>query len=61
VPNKPYLAVDVSESMPYACMGDNRNAYRILVKDNIEMDLREDGVVCTGLIWLRIEIGGGLL
>jgi hypothetical protein len=42
-------------------MGENRNAYRILVKDNTEMDLREDGVVCTGLMWLRIEIDGGLL
>jgi hypothetical protein len=33
-----------------ARMGEKRNAYRILV-----------GVVWTGLIWLRIEIRGGLL
>jgi hypothetical protein len=31
--------------------------------DNIKMDLREryDGVIWTGLIWPRIETGGGLL
>jgi hypothetical protein len=30
--------------------------------DNIKMDLREiDGVVLTGLIWLRIGVSGGLL
>jgi hypothetical protein len=31
--------------------------------DNIKMDLREreDGVVLTGLIWLRIGSSGGLL
>jgi hypothetical protein len=29
--------------------------------DNIKMDLREDGVVLTGLIWLRIVTSGGLL
>jgi hypothetical protein len=32
--------------------------------DNIKMDLREterDGVVWTGLIWLRIGASGGLL
>jgi hypothetical protein len=28
--------------------------------ENIKMDLREDGVVCTGLIWLRIGVSGGL-
>jgi hypothetical protein len=29
--------------------------------DNIKTDLREiDGVIWTGLIWLRIEIIGGL-
>jgi hypothetical protein len=27
---------------------------------NIEMDLRENGVVWTGLIWLRIGTRGGL-
>jgi hypothetical protein len=31
-------------------------------EDNIKMDLQEVGWgACTGLIWLRIETGGGLL
>jgi hypothetical protein len=50
--------------------GEKRNAYRILVgkpggkrplgrprrrwEDNIKVDLREDEVVWTGLMWLRI-------
>jgi hypothetical protein len=58
-------------------MKEKRNAYRILVekpegkrplgrprrrrKDNIKLDLRGDGVVWTGLIWLRIGTMGGLL
>jgi hypothetical protein len=58
-------------------MGAKRNAYRILVGkpegkrslgrprhrwvDNIKMDLRQDGLVWTGLIWLRIGTSGGLL
>jgi hypothetical protein len=58
-----------------ARMGEGRGAYRILVgrpdrkrplgrtrrkwEDNIKMDLQEVG--WTGLIWLRIGIGGGLL
>jgi hypothetical protein len=29
--------------------------------DNIKMDLKYDGVMWTGLIWLRIETSGGLL
>jgi hypothetical protein len=53
------------------------NAYRILVGkpeektplrkptcrwvDNIKMYLRQDGVVWTGSIWLRIGTSGGLL
>jgi hypothetical protein len=53
------------------------NAYRISVgksegkrplrrpirrsEDNIKIDLRYDGVVCTGLIRLRTGISGGLL
>jgi hypothetical protein len=57
--------------------GGKRNAYTILVgnpegkrplgiprrrwKDNIEIDLREDGVVWTVLVWLRIGISGGPL
>jgi hypothetical protein len=56
-------------------MGEERVAYRILVgrpevrrpfgrprrrwEVNIKMDLQEVG--WTGLIWLRIETGGGLL
>jgi hypothetical protein len=56
---------------------DKRNAYRILVGkpegkrplerprrrwvDNNKMDLREDGVVRTILIWHRIRTSGGLL
>jgi hypothetical protein len=58
-------------------MGDKRNAYRNLVGkpegkrplgrprrwwvENIKMDLRQDGVVCTGLIWFRRGISGGFL
>jgi hypothetical protein len=55
-------------------MGEGRGAYRILVGrpegrrplrrprrrwDNIKMDLQEVG--WTGLIWLRIGTGGGVL
>jgi hypothetical protein len=59
-----------------ARIGEKRNPYRILVGkpegkrllgrperrwvDNIKMDLREDGVVWTGLICLRIRTSGGL-
>jgi hypothetical protein len=58
-------------------MGEKRNTCRILVgkpegnrhlrkprwksKDNIIVDLRDDGVVWTGLIWLRIGSRGGTL
>jgi hypothetical protein len=58
-------------------MGENRNAYRILVGmpegkrplgrprrrwvDNIKMDLREIGWEWIGLIWLMIGTSGGLL
>jgi hypothetical protein len=60
-----------------AQMVEKRNAYRILVGnqegkrllreprhrwlDNVKMDLRWDGVVWTGLIWLRIGSSGGIL
>jgi hypothetical protein len=60
-----------------ALIGEKRNAYRILVGkpegkrplgrprcrwvDNIKMDLRDDVVVWTGLIWLRIGTSGVLL
>jgi hypothetical protein len=60
-----------------ARMGEKRNAYRIFVGkpegekpigrprrrsvDNIKMDLREDGMVWIGLIWLRIGKSEGLL
>jgi hypothetical protein len=53
------------------------NAYRIFVGrpegkrrlgrlrrwwvDNIKIDLRQDGMVCTGLIWLKVGTIGGLL
>jgi hypothetical protein len=30
-------------------------------EDNIKTDLRKDGVVWTGLIWLRIRTSEGLL
>jgi hypothetical protein len=58
-------------------MGEIRNAYRILVGkpegkrplgkprrrwvDNIKIVVREDGMVWTGLIWLRIRTSGGYL
>jgi hypothetical protein len=29
--------------------------------DNIKLDLRRDGVMWTGLVWLRIGTGGELL
>jgi hypothetical protein len=57
--------------------GEKSNVYRILVvkpegkrplerprrrwEDNIRMDLRYDGAIWTGLIWLRIGTSGGLL
>jgi hypothetical protein len=60
-----------------AQMGEKRKAYRILVGnpegkrplgrprrmwvDNIKMDLRKNGMVWIGLIWLRIGTSGGLL
>jgi hypothetical protein len=60
-----------------ARMGAKRNTYRTLVGksegkrqvgrprrmwvDNIRMDLKEGGVVWTGLIWLRIGTSGGFL
>jgi hypothetical protein len=58
-------------------MAEKMKAYRILMgktegkrplgrprrmwEDNIRSDLRLDGVIWTGLIWLRIETSGGLL
>jgi hypothetical protein len=58
-------------------VGEKRNAYRILVGksegkgllrrprrrwvDNIKMDRRQDGVLCTGLIRPRVGPSGGLL
>jgi hypothetical protein len=58
-------------------MGEKRNAYRALVGnpeekrpldrprrrwvDNITMDLRQDGMMWIGLIWLRIGTSRGLL
>jgi hypothetical protein len=58
-------------------MGVKRNAYDILVGkpegkrplgrprcgwvDNIKLELRQDGMVWTGSIWLRIGTSGGLL
>jgi hypothetical protein len=50
-------------------MAEKRNAYRILVGKpplgrwvgNIKMDLRQDGMVWIGLIWLRIGTSGGFL
>jgi hypothetical protein len=60
-----------------ARMGEKMNACRILVgksdgkrplgrpsrgwADNIKIDLRENGLVCTGLMWLRIGNSGGLM
>jgi hypothetical protein len=60
-----------------AYMGEKSNAYMILVgkpegkrpvrrprrrwKDDIKMDLRKDGVVWIGLIWLSIGTNGGLM
>jgi hypothetical protein len=58
-------------------MREKRNAYRILLGkpegkrplerprhgwvDNIKIDLRQNGMVWTGSIWLRIGASGGLL
>jgi hypothetical protein len=58
-------------------MEEKGGAYRVLVgrpegrlplgrprhrwKDNIKMNLQEVGCAWTGLSWLRIGIGGGLL
>jgi hypothetical protein len=60
-----------------ACMGEKRDAYRILVgrpegrqplerptcrwEDNIKMNLQVGWGAWTGLSWLRIRTGGGLL
>jgi hypothetical protein len=60
-----------------ARMGEKGNAYTILVGkpegkrplertrhrwvDNIKIDLRQDGIVWTGSIWLRTGTSGGLL
>jgi hypothetical protein len=55
-----------------ARMGEKRIAYRILVgkpegtarrrwEDNIKMDLRQNEMLCTGMIWLRIGTSRGLL
>jgi hypothetical protein len=58
-------------------MGEKRNTYRYFLRkpkgnkllgrprhwwqDNIKIDLREDGMVWTLLIWLRIGTSGGPL
>jgi hypothetical protein len=58
-------------------MGERKRAHRVLVekperkmplgtsrrrwKDNIKMDLKSVGRAWTGLIWLGIGTGGGLL
>jgi len=60
-----------------ACIGERKGAYRVLVgkpegkrtlgrpmnrRDNIKMDLQEVGCEAwTGLMWIRIGTGGGLL
>jgi hypothetical protein len=46
-----------------AGMGEKRNAYRLLVgKPEGKSPLgRWDGVMWTGLVWLRIGTGGELL
>jgi hypothetical protein len=60
-----------------ARMGEGRNVYRVLVgksegksslerprrrwEDGIKLDLREIGCGWSGLNWLRIRTGGGLL
>jgi hypothetical protein len=57
--------------------GDKRGIYTVLVgkpegktslgrprdrlEDNIKLDLRQEGMVWTGLIWLRIGTSGGIL
>jgi hypothetical protein len=58
-------------------MGEKRKAYKILVGnpegkgplgrrrrrwvDKIKMDLREDGMVWIGFVWIRIRTSRGLL
>jgi hypothetical protein len=52
---------------PCSSNGEKRNAYRLLVgKPEGKRPLgrprcRWDGVMCSGLVWLRIGIGGELL
>jgi hypothetical protein len=67
----------IYEAGHVAYMREKRGAYRILVgryegrrplgrprrrwKNNIRLDLQEGDRVWTGLSWLRIGTGGGLL
>jgi hypothetical protein len=41
--------------------GDGLQICRDRCVDNIKIDLREDGMVWTGSIWLRIKTSGWLL
>jgi hypothetical protein len=61
----------------YCTNGQKRNAYKVVVgksegkgpggrlqhrsEDNTKMNLRQDGVVWIGLIWLKIVTSGGIL
>jgi hypothetical protein len=53
-----YIYIQDFSGMPEGNISPGRSSHRW--EENIKMDLREDGVVSTGLIWLRIGVSGWL-